>query len=221
MMAFSALSLREFKMPLSKTPFIVGISGGSAAGKTMVAGLLAEELSDIDPLVIEVDRYFVDRSLVPPEKRMKINYDIPSALYFDWLARDIANLKNGHRVFLPRYDYANHHSTPTADLVGPAPLIIVEGILLFHPEQIKPLLDFRLFVEADSDTRLKRRVARDTVERGRTEESVIRQFNQTVEPAFLEYTAPTKGQADFVLDWDVRNMEALRMAAVAVRAGMV
>lgn len=187
----------------------------------MVAGLLAEELSDLAPLVIEVDRYFIDRSGLPPEERMKLNYDVPTALDFDGLARDIAYLKNGCRVALPRYDYANHAAFPDADPADPAPLIIVEGILLFHPAQIKPLLGFRLFVEADRDVRLKRRVARDTVERGRTEESVIRQFNQTVEPAFLEYTAPTKGQADFALDWNVRNMEALRMAAVAVRAVMV
>lgn len=208
-------------MPSSKTPFVVGISGGSAAGKTMVAGLLAEELKDLDPLVIEVDRYFVDRSYLPPEERMKLNYDIPSALDFDGLAQDLANLKNGRRVYLPRYDYANHQATLNADPANPAPLIIVEGILLFHPAQIKPLLDFRLFVEADRDARLKRRIARDTVERGRTEKSVIRQFNQTVEPAFLEYTAPTKGQADFVLDWNVKNMDALRMAAMAVRAGVL
>jgi uridine kinase len=158
---------------------------------------------------------------LPPGERSKINYDIPSALDFDGLARDIANLKNGRSVFLPRYDYANHKSTPNADPVESAALIIVEGILLFHPAEVAPLLDFRLFVEADRDVRLKRRCARDTVERGRTQESVILQFNQTVEPAFLEYTAPTKGQADFVLDWNVKNMEALRMAAVAVRAGVV
>jgi uridine kinase len=208
-------------MPSSKTPFIVGISGGSAAGKTMVAGLLAVELADLDPLVIEVDRYFVDRSLIAPEERSKINYDTPSALDFDGLARDIANLKKGRSVSLPRYDYVNHQSTPNADLVKPAPLIIVEGILLFHPAPIKPLLDFRLFVEADRDTRLQRRCARDTVERGRTEESVILQFNQTVEPAFLKYTAPTKGQADFTLDWNLKDMQALWKAAMAVRAGMV
>lgn len=208
-------------MPSSKTPFIVGISGGSAAGKTMVAGLLAKELCDLAPLTIEVDRYFIDRSALAPAERANLNYDIPSALDFDGLAQDLANLKNGRRVFIPRYDYANHQSTPCADPADPAPLIIVEGILLFHPAAIKPLLDFRLYIEADRDIRLKRRIARDTVERGRTEESVMRQFNQTVEPAFLEYTAPTKGQADFALDWNVKNMEALRMAAMAVRAGMV
>ncbi|MBF0293472.1 MAG: uridine kinase, partial [Nitrospinae bacterium] len=125
------------------------------------------------------------------------------------------------RVFLPCYDYANHQSTPCVVPADPAPLIIVEGILLFHPAKIKPLLDFRLYIEAERDARLKRRIARDTVERGRTEESVIRQFNQTVEPAFDEYTAPTKGQADFVLDWNAKNMESLRMAAMAVRAGVV
>lgn len=208
-------------MPSSKTPFTVGISGGSAAGKTMVAGLLAEELRDLAPLVVEVDRYFVDRSHLPPDERMKINYDVPSALDFGGLARDIADLKKGRRVFLPRYDYANHKSTPNADPAEPAALIIVEGILLFHPARIKPMLDFRLFVEADRDVRLQRRIARDTVERGRTRESVIHQFNHTVEPAFLEYTAPTKGQADFALDWNVKDMEALRMAAMAVRAMVV
>lgn len=202
-------------------PFVVGISGGSAAGKTMVAGLLAGALADLCPLIVGVDRYFLDRSHLPPEERAKLNYDIPSALDFAALAADLARLKNNKSVLLPVYDYANHTSHPSTDQACPAPLIIVEGILLFHSDKIKPLLDFRLYVEADRDERLRRRIARDTVERGRTKESVIRQFNDTVEPAFTKYTAPTKNQADFALDWNTINMEAIQNVAKAIRARVV
>lgn len=202
-------------------PFVVGISGGSAAGKTMIAGLLARELADKNPLIIAVDRYFVDQSHLAPEDRAKVNYDIPSALDFASLASDLERLISGEPVRLPVYDYSSHSSRPAAELVTPAPLIIVEGILLFYPPQIKPLLDFRLYVEAEKEERLRRRIARDTVERGRTESSVIAQFNQTVEPAFNEYTAPTRRLADFTLDWNTINMQALGQAATTIRARVV
>lgn len=199
----------------------MGVSGGSAAGKTMVANMLAERLSEEGALVIGVDRYFLDRSALPPEERARLNYDVPEALNFAQLAVDISTLKAGRPVALPVYDYCHHAATPDAERVEPAPVIIVEGILLFYPQPIQPLLDYRIFVNAERDIRLARRIARDTVERGRSEESVIRQFIETVEPAFEKYTLPTRSQADVTLDWDVKDRGAINRLADAIRSRVI
>ncbi|MBI5814027.1 MAG: uridine kinase [Nitrospinae bacterium] len=201
--------------------FIVGISGGSAAGKTMVANLLAEMMADISPLVIGVDRYFLDRSSLSAEERARINYDEPEALNFSLLAEDLATLRRGEGIAMPIYDYANHAAIQNAEPVPHARLVIVEGILLFHPAAIQPLLDFRLFVDADRDVRLKRRIARDTLERGRCEQSVIRQFNDTVEPGFEKYILPTRAESDFILVWNIKDMRSLTRAAEIIRGRMV
>lgn len=201
--------------------FTVGVSGGSAAGKTTVAGLLARGLADLRPLVIEVDRYFLDRSGLAPEEREQVNYDVPEALDFSQLAGDLRALAHGERVMLPSYDYATHTSLPRAHPAEPSGLIIVEGILLFYPEAVRPLLDFRVFVDAESEERLRRRIARDTAERGRTEESVIRWFNERVEPGFKKYIEPTRAGADVVLDWNTMNYPAIDEIARRIKAIMV
>ena len=146
-----------------------------AAGKTMVADMLAKLLEQYKPAVIGVDRYFFDHSHLSTEKRIKLNYDIPSAINFDRLAGDISALKQGKPALLPIYDYASHKTLPEVEEVEPSPIIIAEGILLFYPEVIKPLLDCRIYVTAGKDERLRRRIARDIHERGRTRDEVIRQ----------------------------------------------
>lgn len=201
-------------------PYVVGISGGSAAGKTMVAGFLAEMMDDIDPLVVGVDRYFRDKSHLTSEERAKLNYDIPDALDFERLGKDLKGLREMREVYLPVYDYATHSARQAAELAAPSRLVIVEGILLFHPDDIKPLIDFRIFVEAEQEERLRRRIARDKIERGRTEKSVIAQFYGTVEPAFSRYTEPTRVLADEVLDWNTINTEGLEKIADRIRERM-
>lgn len=204
-----------------KHAFTVGVSGGSAAGKTTVAGLLARELAGLRPLVIGVDRYFLDRSGLSPEEREKVNYDVPEALDFAQLAVDLRALSVGESVMLPTYDYATHTSLPRSWQARPSGLIIVEGILLFYPEAVRPLLDFRVFVDAEREERLRRRIARDTAERGRTEESVIRWFNERVEPGFEKYTRPTRAEADAILDWNTMNYPAIDEIARRIRAIIV
>lgn len=199
--------------PQASAPLVVGISGPSAAGKTMVADMLSDILAPFKPVVIGVDRYFIDRSHLSPEERMKLNYDIPEAIDFGTLANDIEALRLGKPAALPIYDYATHSTLTDVVKVEPSPIIIVEGILLFHPDEIKPLLDYRIYVDAERDERLRRRIARDTAERGRTRDEVIRQFNDTVEPAFNKYIAPTRLKADLVLDWNVKDIPALREIA--------
>ncbi len=192
---------------------VTGISGGSAAGKTMVANLLAELLCPFGSPVLAVDRYFYDQRRLSPKERAKLNYDVPKAINFNQLAKDIRNLKNGQKVRVPAYDYATHAAIPEKELVYPAKLLIVEGILLFNSNEIKPLLDFKIYVDAKSEERLRRRIARDTVERGRTKESVIKQFYETVEPAFLKYTEPTRDDSDITLDWNIKDLPALKLLA--------
>lgn len=206
------------KEPETGQVFVVGISGGSAAGKTMVAGLLAEMLEEISPAVVGVDYYFKDQSHLSAQELARLNYDIPEALNFDLLEKDLKELKSGVGVSMPNYDYATHSSIQNATNITPSRLVIVEGILLFYPDSIKPLLDFKVFVEAGRDERLRRRIARDTVERGRTEESVIRQFNDTVEPSFEKYTQPTRNDADFMLDWNPINTKDLTKLASKIKS---
>lgn len=201
--------------------FMLGVSGGSAAGKTTVARLLAEALEKYDPAVIGVDMYFTDQSALTPDELDKFDFDSPEALDFDLLARDLEKLKSGEPVTIPSYDYATHSSIPEATTIKPSKLIIVEGILLFHPQPIQRMLDCKIFVDADRKERLRRRVARDSEERGRSPESVIRRFRETVEPGFEKYTLPTRSDAQFTIywnRWDFKALEALsrRLEALIV-----
>ncbi len=205
----------------SGNPFTLGISGGSAAGKSTVARLLADALDEFDPAVVEVDRYFLDCSALPPNELAGIDFDSPDALDFKLLAEDLQELKSGRKIYLPDYNYATHSSKPRATPVNPSSLIIVEGILLFYPPVVQPLLDCKVFVEAGREERLRRRIARDMAERGRSRESVIRQFNETVEPGFQKYTAPTREEAEFAIDWNRWDLKAVESIAERVRALMV
>lgn len=205
----------------SNRVFTLGVSGGSASGKTTVARLLAEALEKFDPAVIGVDMYFADQSALTPDEQEKFDFDSPEALDFDLLAKDLGKLKSGEPVSIPLYDYATHSSRPDATAINPSRLIIVEGILLFHPRPIQPMLDCKIFVDADREERLRRRIARDTEERGRSPESVIRRFNETVEPGFEKYTLPTRSDAQFTIDWNLWDFKALEVLSRRIEALIV
>ncbi|VAX24120.1 hypothetical protein MNBD_NITROSPINAE03-905 [hydrothermal vent metagenome] len=201
--------------------FILGVSGGSAAGKTTVARLLAEALAKYDPAVIGVDMYYADQSALTPDEEEKFDFDSPTALDFDLLAKDLDKLKSGEPVRIPSYDYATHSSIPNATVVNPSRLIIVEGILLFHSRPIQPLLDCKIFVDSDRDERLQRRITRDTRERGRPKESALRRFYETVEPGFEKYTLPARSHAQFTLYWNRWDFKALEALSRRIEALIV
>jgi uridine kinase len=201
--------------------FILGVSGGSAAGKTTVAHLLADSLEKYDPAVISVDAYFSDQSSLTEDQLDKFDFDSPDALDFDLLARHLAKLKSGEQVTIPEYNYATHSSRPDGVTISPSRLIIVEGILLFYPKSIQGMLDCKIFVDADADERLRRRVARDVKERGRTSESVTERFKETVEPGFEKYTLPTRPDSQFTLSWNQWDFKALEVLSRRVEALIV
>ncbi len=188
---------------------IVGVSGPSASGKTTVARRLAAALVAYDPVTIASDGYYRDRSSLSEEEKAAIDYDAPDALDFDRLAADLKTLADGGAATPPQYDYVHHASIPGERTLGPSKLIIVEGILLFYPPPVAPLLDLRIFIEADREVRLARRIDRDGRERGRDRASVIRQFEATVEPGYEAYTLPTRSSADLIVDWNRYDDEAV------------
>lgn len=181
-------------MPKQRS-FIIGLSGGSGSGKTFISTHLQKALNG-EATILSYDRYYLDQSSLPPEERAKVNYDSPSTLDQAAFASDLAKLKSGESAEAPNYDFSTHSRTSEKTIVNPAKYTIAEGIMvLLLP---KESFDFTIYVDADEEIRLQRRIKRDIVERGRTEESVIAQFKATVKPSHDLYVAPCKDKADFV-----------------------
>ncbi|MBI2216255.1 MAG: uridine kinase [Candidatus Rokubacteria bacterium] len=179
--------------------FVIGIAGGSGSGKTTLAGAVASALGPDRVALLAHDAYYRDRSTLDPEARALVDHDVPDALDHEQFLADLARLKTGQPVRPPRYCFATHRRIGTEDPIEPREILIVEGLLLFHDPAGREALDLRIFVDAPAALRRQRRIARDTVERGRTRESVVRQFSATVYPAHVAYVGPTKAYAHLVL----------------------
>lgn len=179
-------------------PVMVGIVGGSGSGKTTLAHGLAVLTERFGSLVISQDHYYlgVPRGVSPDS----YNFDEPRALDLELLARHLAEVRQGRSVEMPQYDFSTHCRTATTDRLVPVPLLIVEGLFLFTTPALSEVFDLRFFVDVPADERLRRRVARDTVERGREPGDIIRQFNEQVEPMYERHVLPTRCHAHYVLD---------------------
>ncbi|MCE9571879.1 MAG: uridine kinase [Deltaproteobacteria bacterium] len=180
-------------------PLIIGIAGGTGSGKTTVAAKLAAAIPDGRCAVIDHDAYYRDQSGLSQEEREQLNYDHPSSLESALLATHLAELRAGRAVDVPRYDYATHTRRRDSRRVAPAPVIIVEGILVFVEASLREQMDIKLFVDTDADIRLMRRIRRDLEQRGRTFASVRDQYYATVRPMHLEFVEPSKRHADLIL----------------------
>jgi len=188
---------------------VVGIAGGTGSGKTTVANKLAAAMPEGRCVTIEHDAYYRDQSRLPPEERATINYDHPAALESGLLAEHLRELRAGRPVEAPIYDFATHTRRADKRRIVPAPVIIVEGILVFSDANLREQMDIKIFVDTDADIRLIRRIKRDIAERSRTLESVVEQYESTVRPMHLEFVEPSKRYADLIIPEGGENTVAL------------
>ena len=192
-------------------PVVIGIAGGSGSGKTTVVRRLMASLGDDQVSVLEHDRYYRDRSDLRLEERAVLNYDHPDSLETDLLVQHLTSLRAGNSVDIPQYDFARHNRIDARERVLPRPAVIVEGILIFADAPLRALMDVKVFVDADDDTRFIRRLQRDISERGRTVQSVIDQYLGTVKPMHLEFVEPSKRYADIIVPQGGHNDVAIEM----------
>ena len=207
-----------YGMSFSQAPIIIGVAGGSGSGKTTVVRKIVENLGDAHVSVLEHDRYYKDHPELRLEERAQLNYDHPASLETDLLVRHVEALKTGKDVEVPVYDFARHARVTASTRVPPRTAIIVEGILIFADAPLRALMDVKVFVDADDDTRFIRRLQRDITERGRTVDSVIDQYLNTVKPMHLEFVEPTKRYADVIVPQGGHNNVAIGMLLSLVRS---
>ena len=189
---------------------IIGIAGGTASGKTTVAQNIKEVFGDNVELLSH-DYYYLPHNDMTYEERTKINYDHPSAFETDRLIRDIREMKAGNAVDVPVYDFTIHNRVDETVKVQPKRVIIVEGILVFENEELRRLMDIKIFVDTDADERLARRILRDVKERGRSLDSVLKQYTTTVKPMHDQFVEPSKRYADIIVPRGGQNSVALEM----------
>ncbi|MEO8074824.1 MAG: uridine kinase [Acidobacteriota bacterium] len=200
------------------TPLVIGVAGGSGSGKTTVVRRIVESLGDGQVSVIEHDRYYRDRSDLQMEERAALNYDHPDSLETDLLVQHVLELRAGRTVNVPRYDFARYEREPDTETVAPRRAIIVDGILIFADAGLRKLMDVKVFVDADDDTRFIRRLQRDIGSRGRTVPSVIEQYLGTVKPMHLEFVEPSKRYADIIIPLGGHNTVAIDMLLTLIRS---
>jgi uridine kinase len=203
---------------MTVAPYLVGVAGGSGAGKTALVQAIAAALGPPRVALLVHDAYYRDRSDVEPAGRRQLNFDVPPALDQELFRAHLGALRRGDRITPPRYCFATHCRLEPGEPLEPREVVLVEGILLLHDPLVRDLLDLSIYVDAPDGLRLARRIARDTAERGRTAESVLEQYRATVLPAHGRLVEPTKVWADLVLINTGRLEAIAEVAAAVIRA---
>jgi uridine kinase len=197
---------------------LVGIAGGTGSGKTSFAQRINERMGGEICLTLAQDSYYKDGSALDSAAQAAINYDHPDAFDTSLLVQDLRDLKSGRPVPWLTYDHASYSRKVLGDPLLPRPVILLEGILILAEEPLRRLMDIKLFIDTDSDVRILRRLRRDLTERGRTFESVERQYLGSVRPMHLEFVEPSKRYADLIVPEGARNEVALEAVAARIRA---
>jgi len=179
---------------------------------------IVETLGDHQVSVLEQDRYYRNRSELQLEERAALNFDHPQALETDLMVQHVQALRKGQPISAPIYDFAMHARQPATDTIEPRDAVIVEGILILADAQLRALMDVKIFVQTDDDTRFIRRLRRDTAERGRTVDSVIDQYMGTVKPMHLEFVEPSRRYADVIVPEGGHNQVAVDMLLTLIRS---
>jgi uridine kinase len=198
------------------TPLVIGIAGGSGSGKTTVAQEILNRVGADRIAYLQHDSYYKDLSGLPPALRAEVNFDHPHSLETELLIKNIESLRDLKPAEIPIYDFSTHSRTSQTFTVAPRGVILVEGILIFAEPELRKLFDVKIFVDTDSDLRLIRRLHRDLTERGRTAESVIKQYQSTVRPMHLEFVEPSKRYADVIIPEGGFNTAALDMVVARI-----
>ncbi len=198
-------------------PIVIGVAGGSGSGKTTVVRTIVESLGPEQVIVLEHDRYYRDRNDLRLEERAALNYDHPDSLETDLMVAHLHDLRAGRPVELPVYDFARFQRKAACERAEPRRAIIVEGILIFTDAELRRLMDVKVFVDTDPDTRFIRRLQRDITDRGRTVQSVIDQYLGTVKPMHLDFVEPSKRYADIIVPQGGHNAVAIDMLLTLIR----
>ena len=200
-----------------RAPFIIGVAGGTGSGKTTVTERVLEAAGVGSVAILAQDSYYRDQSQLPLELREQTNYDHPDAFDWELLSLQLGQLIANEPVYCPIYDFNNHTRASTTMAILPAPIIVVEGILALYDADLRAKFDLKVFVDADPDVRFIRRLQRDVRERGRSPESVIHQYLETVRPSHLQFIEPSKRYADIIIPHGGMNEPALEMLGARIR----
>jgi uridine kinase len=191
-------------------PKIIGICGGSGSGKSTIVNMLGSYFTKFELQLVGFDNYYRDLSEMSVSERDEINFDHPEALDIELLVSQLTELKKGNSVECPTYDFSDHVRTDEIISLNPSKYIIVDGILALHDERMRRLFDLSIFVDVPEFLRMNRRIKRDVVTRGRSEESVTLQFQKTVLPMHQRYVEPQKELADTVVHWIEMDLEIVK-----------
>jgi uridine kinase len=201
----------------NKNTIIIGISGASASGKSLLANTIVNELGSDQVVVISEDSYYKDHSSIPFEERAQINYDHPNSLDHELLFEHLHQLQQGKTVEVPIYNHAKHIREKETRTIGQHTIIVLEGILLFIEKNLRDLMDIRIFMETALDICLIRRLKRDMKERGRSLDAVLKQYEETVRPMYLQFIEPSKRYADIIVPRGGGNRIAIDMIKAKMR----
>ncbi|AFS40781.1 MAG: uridine kinase [Leuconostoc gelidum] len=201
-------------------PLVIGITGGSGSGKTTVSRELVRRLTTdgSSAILLQQDSYYIDQSEKPMSERILTNYDHPDAFETDLFVSDLRRLSRHESINKPIYDYEQYTRSQEVESVGPADVVIVDGVLLFNDARVRDLLDMKIFVDTDDDIRFLRRLERDIEERGRTVRGVIEQYLATVKPMYHQFVEPTKRYANIIVPEGGENLVAIDMLTNQAKA---
>ena len=196
---------------------LIGIAGGSGSGKTLVARNIFRDLGSDRVVIIDQDSYYKNLEDIPARDREARNFDHPDAFDNELLKRHIRELLEGRAVEQPIYDYSEHRRLDESRRIGDHLVVVLEGILIFVDPELRALMDIKLFVDADADVRFIRRLRRDLVERGRSVDSIIRQYEESVRPMHMQFVEPSKRYADVIVPRGGHNTIAIEMIVAKIQ----
>ena len=194
---------------------VIGISGGSGSGKTTIVRKISETITDF--VFIPQDNYYRSAEYINNSNITEFNFDHPNAFDKELMIQHLTDLKEGRTIKMPQYDFVHHRRMEETIEVKPKKVIIFEGIMVFYEKQVRDLMDLKIFVDTPDDIRFIRRLQRDVNERGRTQESVIKQYMEVVRPGHFEFIEPTKSYADIIIPEGGMNMNALQVLAAFMK----